>query len=87
MSMNLTQTLSKKYPKFDRYISIPLILIFTIPPIFIIAFGGTVGSYIGMTMYGIIGGFGMYEVFKNMNMSKISAIYLGLTISILFFLP
>lgn len=87
MSIKLTRNLSEKYPKFARYISIPLILLFTVPPIFIIGFGGAVGSYIGMAMYMLIGGYTMYEVFDNMNMSKYSAIYLGLSISILFFLP
>ena len=87
MFIKLTKNIYQKFPKFERYISIPLILLFTTPPIFLVGFGGTIGSYIGMTMFMIIGGFTSFEVFKNMNMSKYSAIYLGLLILILFFLP
>lgn len=87
MPFKLTQNISKKFPKFERYISLPLILIFTIPPIFLVGFGGIIGSYIGMGMFIFIGGYTMYEVFKNMNMSKYSAIYLSFSILILFFLP
>ena len=83
----LTNKLSNKFPKFARYISLPLILIFTIPPIFLVAFAGIVGSYIGMSMFMLIGGYTMYEVFKNMDISKYSAIYLSMTILILFLLP
>ncbi len=87
MPIKLTKFLSNKFPRFERYISIPSILLFTVPPIFIIAFGGVVGSYIGMSMYMLIGGYTLFEVFNNMNMSKYSATYLALTILILFLLP
>ena len=74
----------ERHPTTWRYISIAVILMIIFPVIFIVAFADNVGVYIGVVIYMLLGMYGLYEVFSNMNMSKISVIYLSLLPLILF---
>lgn len=74
----------KKHPSTWRYISIAIILMVIFPLFFIVAYAGNVGAYIGLVAFVAFGMYGLYEVFSNMEMSKISVIYLSLLPLILF---
>lgn len=74
----------KKHPSSWRYISIAAILMIIFPVFFVVAYAGNVGAYIGLSAFILVGMYGLYEVFSNMNMSKLSVIYLSLLPLILF---
>lgn len=80
----MIKTFIKKHPSSWRYISIAVILMIIFPVFFIVAYAGNVGAYIGLSAFVLVGMYGLYEVFSNMNMSKISVIYLSLLPLILF---
>lgn len=80
----MVKSFIKKHPSSWRYISIAAILMIIFPVFFIVAYAGNVGAYIGLAAFALVGMYGLYEVFSNMEMSKISVIYLSLLPLIIF---
>ncbi|NQZ65999.1 MAG: phosphatidate cytidylyltransferase [Mycoplasmatales bacterium] len=69
-----------KKKKINRYLSVLVMLMVVIPAVFITAYTGKVGVYIGSFMYMIIGMLAIWEVFTSMGFNKYVSVIPSLAI-------
>lgn len=81
------KTFIKKHPSALRYFSVLGMLALILPTVFVTAYAGNVGKYVGMVGYGIIAFWGTVEVARNLKISLISSIYIGLISLVIFAHP
>ena len=77
----------KRHPSALRYISVLAMLSIVLPTVFITAYAGKPGKYIGMAGYAFVAFWGTYEVAKNLKISLPSSIYIGLISLVIFAHP
>ena len=77
----------KIHPSAWRYISISAILSIVFPIIFITAYAGTVGKYIGVVGYSFVAFWGTLEVARNLGVKWYTALFIALLSILMFVYP